>query len=184
MIKAPGFLKQNFTAPVLAGLMVLAPIGGKLGNLFGGTAAHAQDSAEAATLPPDFNKTPVSIPQPKISVPIIDGRMAGYEAVNLKAADISGDSIILLVYGMDQNLMNSTIEVFRNTKELDPNTPLKAIIVGPTDLPAGVDVIANGQTYNTRLLANKDEISYVIMVTQDRLEEDALLASKLVPNHN
>jgi hypothetical protein len=63
MLKTPGFLKQNFTAPIIAGLMVLAPIGGKLGNIFGGSTAQAQDSAEAATLPPDFNKTPVSIPQ-------------------------------------------------------------------------------------------------------------------------
>ncbi|MCA9466314.1 MAG: hypothetical protein KC643_12850 [Nitrospira sp.] len=62
MLKTPGFLKQNFTTPILAGLMVLAPIGGKLGNIFGGT-AHGQDSAHAATLPPDFNKVPTSIPQ-------------------------------------------------------------------------------------------------------------------------
>lgn len=69
MSKNSGFLKQNFVATSLVALTALIPATGKLGNIFGGSTAHAQDSAEAATLPADFNKTPVSIPQPSAPTP-------------------------------------------------------------------------------------------------------------------
>lgn len=63
MSRIPKSLKQSFVATSLVALTALIPATGKLGNIFGGSTAHAQDSAHAATLPPEFNKTPVSIPQ-------------------------------------------------------------------------------------------------------------------------
>lgn len=109
MSRIPKSLKQSFVATSLVALTALIPATGKLGNIFGGSTAHAQDSAEAATLPADFNKVPVSIPQPGAPA------MTAYE----KGAA-----------AQDYSINNKGIGVFVNfaaVPELPPGQLIKAI---------------------------------------------------------
>jgi len=125
------FLKSSKLLPAaLAGLLVVVPAaGGKLGNIFGGT-AHAQDSAHAATLPPDVQATPTSHP-PGQQAPKLEKEMTALE---------KGDAV------RRYSINNDGVGVFINLAkepELPPERLVKAIEINFANKGIPIDLRTN-----------------------------------------
>lgn len=99
-------------------------------------------------------------------VPMKDARKASIDGIRTFASGVSANkNFVLVIYGRNDELLKITVEVAREA--IESGKKVRGVVIGPTDVAAGVEIFANGQRMNKDgLLTTAKEIANWVCLSE------------------